>query len=44
MNELSLEKKPREFEALSAFCRRLARELAAVDPRVLGRPREAVRL
>jgi N-formylglutamate amidohydrolase len=44
MNELSLEKKPREFDALSAFCRRLARELTAVDPRVLGRPREAVRL
>lgn len=44
MNELSLEKKPREFEALSGFCRRLARELAALEPRVAGRERDAARL
>lgn len=44
MNELSLEKKPREFDALSAFCRRLARELGSVEPRVLGREREAARV
>jgi N-formylglutamate deformylase len=33
MNELSLEKKPRDFDALTAFCRRLTRELARLEPR-----------
>ncbi|MGC4094689.1 MAG: N-formylglutamate amidohydrolase [Polyangiaceae bacterium] len=41
MNELSLEKKPREFEALRAFCRRLTRELASLEPRAARPTRDA---
>ena len=44
MNELSLEKKSREFEMLSAFCKRLTRELAAVEPRGARVPHAAARV
>lgn len=44
MNELSLEKKARDFDGLAAFCRRLTRELSAVEPKGARIPREAARV